>query len=164
MHWSWKLVIMLTVKAIFIWACCVKLMQKPNKILDASQTCKGYFSFSHFDAYKYAIKDTNDVLSTKDCTRVPTLIIIPLNFVLCTHLTHENCSEVKESINMLQLHECKCEATAARWVSLLEVLRLYLVVRFVIKIVNLWIGRKSFGRLLTFTCKMAFTNGCWTLP
>ena len=34
-----KIVIILTVKAIFIWAGCVKLMRKANTFLDASRGC-----------------------------------------------------------------------------------------------------------------------------
>ena len=42
---------------------------------------------------------------------------------------------------MLQLRECEHE-TAERWVSLLEVFRVYLAVRRKIKIVNPYIGGK----------------------
>ena len=57
---------------------------------------------------------------------------------------------------MLQLGECEHE-TAERWVSLLEVFRVYLVVRLKIKIVNPYIGGKCFANLLMFIWEVALS-------
>ena len=52
--------------------------------------------------------------------------------------------------------ECDCE-TAVRWGSLLEVFRVYLVVRRKIKAVNLYIGGKCFANFLTFIWKVTLS-------
>ena len=61
-------------------------------------------------------------------------------------------SKEKGGKNLEESQSCNIrEASAATWISLLEVLRVYVVIRFQIKIVNLCIGRKRFANLLAFS-------------